>query len=263
MALADLSGDSLTLFRSESESSRFELSVFRMTVPDSVEDIDLLRAAVADADADVIIVRYRSSATAVPRLLASLGRPLIHTPALGYWEASPSRHVAQQLPEGLGVQNDLTDPAACALAVARIGDIFAGYVNHYSYNPLFSAERSLAGYQEWAERTIRDSPTDSSVLLYGGEIIGVATMIRKPSVNPCHGEETEVALAGLVPDARGRGWYEHLLGSCVERTEQIGASRLVISTQVTNAGVQRAWARMGLLPFGSVETAHLLRPGLL
>jgi hypothetical protein len=234
-----------------------------MTVPDSVEDVDLLRAAVADADADVIIVRYHSSATAVPRLLASLDRPLIHTPALGYWEASPSRHVAQRLPDGLSVQNDLTDPAACARAVARIGDIFAGYVNHYSYNPLFSAERSLAGYQEWAERTIRDSPTDSSVLVYDGEIIGVATMIRTPSDDPSHGAETEVALAGLVPGARGRGWYEHLLGSCVERTKQIDASRLVISTQVTNAGVQRAWARMGLLPFGSVETAHLLRPGLL
>ena len=263
MALADLTGASLALARSESESARFGRPVFRMTVPDSYTDADGLRAAVLDADADVIILRYRSSATMIPRLLAAIGHPLIHTPALSYWEARPARYVPPPLPEGLTVRSDLGDPAACALAVARIGEIFAGYVNHYSYNPLFSPELSLAGYQEWAERTIRSSPEDSSVLLHDGQVIGVATMFREAAADPAQGEQTEVALAGLVAGTRGRGWYEHLLGACIARTQQIGAARLVISTQVTNAGVQRAWARMGMLPFDSVETTHLVRPGLL
>jgi RimJ/RimL family protein N-acetyltransferase len=76
-------------------------------------------------------------------------------------------------------------------------------------------------------------------------------------------DHTEILLAGLVPAAQGRRLYGDLLLAVERAAGEAGRERLVISTQVQNVRVQRAWARFGMRPFAAVETVHLVRPELL
>ncbi len=77
------------------------------------------------------------------------------------------------------------------------------------------------------------------------------------------GDFVEILLAGLVPEARRRGWYGLLLAEVGRVASGAGSARVVISTQGANVSVQRAWVRAGFAPFASVTTAHAVRRGLL
>ena len=90
----------------------------------------------------------------------------------------------------------------------------------------------------------------------GTEAIGLATLAHTAGT-------TEILLAGIIRAARGRRRYAHLLAGVEEAARAHGAERLVISTQAHNAGVQRAWARYGFEPVGSVHTVHAVRRDLL
>jgi GNAT superfamily N-acetyltransferase len=230
-----------------------------MLIPDGYADLASLDAAISAGKPDVIIARYFSTNIIVPRWLAGLDQSVIQTPSLVYWEAIPARYSEHPLPIGITISRVSEDPHHRDTAVEVIGAAFTAYLNHYSYNPLLLPELSLAGYQEWAQRTVRSNPDESYLMFDTDGPVGVATM--KTGASP--GADTEAELVGLISRTRGQGLYEHLLAACIARTQEIGARRMVISTQSTNPGVQRAWARMGLLPFSSIETAHIVKPTLL
>jgi GNAT superfamily N-acetyltransferase len=67
----------------------------------------------------------------------------------------------------------------------------------------------------------------------------------------------------MISAAQGRGRYAVLLAACAAEAHRRGLSRLIISTQVHNVRVQRAWARLGLRPFAAIETVHAVRRNLL
>jgi GNAT superfamily N-acetyltransferase len=139
-----------------------------------------------------------------------------------------------------------------------VADSFAGYGNHYLANPLLDSAAALAGYQEWARRSL-SGERDALVLVGSGRPIGVATLVGSHDGT----SHLEVLLAGLVSAAQGRGSYAVLLTACADEARQRGLSRLIISTQVHIVRVQRAWARLGLRPFAAVETVHAVRAGRL
>jgi N-acetylglutamate synthase-like GNAT family acetyltransferase len=116
----------------------------------------------------------------------------------------------------------------------------------------------LAGYQEWARSSVSAHPDDVLLLRRGGEAIGVATC--EASADRGH---LEVLLAGLLPTAQGGGLYGQVMAGVASHARRLGLERVVISTQVHNVRVQRAWVRAGLRPFASVETVHCVRTGLL
>jgi ribosomal protein S18 acetylase RimI-like enzyme len=135
---------------------------------------------------------------------------------------------------------------------------FRDYGNHYTANPLLDRSAALAGYEDWAVRSLVSDPGNVLVLTDGGEPIGMATL--EPGSD---GDHLEILLAGLVPAAQGRHLYDGLLDGCERAALARGATRVVISTQVHNVRVQRAWARHGLRPFAAIETVHLVRRELL
>jgi GNAT superfamily N-acetyltransferase len=113
-----------------------------------------------------------------------------------------------------------------------------------------------AGYQEWARVTASDPTAIAVVLLVEGEPVGMATASRS-------GDEVDILLAGVVRAFQGRGLYPHLLERVRSVAERSGVPRVVISTQSSNVRVQSIWSRLGWRPYRTVETAHLVRPGLL
>jgi GNAT superfamily N-acetyltransferase len=233
------------------ESKRFGVSVDRMTVSAAAgTPLREVLTAVERSEADVVVLRYPAREVGWFAALAVGERTALLADSLVYWSL-PARKGRRPAPLAgftagveTGIEDDLVDDL--------VGDIFGDYGNHYCANPLFDRGLALAGYQEWARRSIAEA---GAVVMRGPDrrVLGLATVD--------HGRSwTEIELAGVVPAEQGRGRYAHLLAAVEDATT---ASRLVISTQGHNTGVQRAWARYGFEPVHTLLTVHLVTPELL
>ncbi|GIH89508.1 GNAT family N-acetyltransferase [Planobispora siamensis] len=237
------------------ESARFGRPVERLTVPAGERPgFSRVREALLESAADVVVLRYPAEYVDWFAMLSLPGRIPLFAGSLTYWNLAAGRGRGPQAEEGLWTA-ELDDPAAVSALVA---EIFAEYGNHYAANPLFDDSRALAGYQEWAGASAAGG---RCLALWGRgpggepEVLGLATVDDGPG--------TEILLAGVVPAARGRGRYAHLLRAVEERALGRGSAEVVISTQEHNTRVQRAWARYGFRPSHAVLTVHLVRSGLL
>jgi RimJ/RimL family protein N-acetyltransferase len=247
-----LAAPGLVLADSAVESARFGLGVSRLTIGPGTVDAGEFAALVAGSGADVLVVRYDAGRQEVPALLAATARAVLPAGALTYWE-KPLEHGAGRAPARTTVvpSGQLGREAAEAAVREVVHSSFADYGNHYTADPLLDRDAALAGYEEWATGSLARASDDVLVQTVEGACVGVATLERAA-------DHVEVLLAGLVPSAQGRGLYGDLLAAVEEWALERGLTRLVISTQVHNVRVQRAWARAGLRPFASVETVHLV-----
>lgn len=255
-----MSWDSAVISRTPSfgpsplESDRFGLSFGRALVPLGAPEssYDQVLEFLHENASDVVVLRYPAAHVGWFAGLLTSGRDLVLADSLTYW----------RLPVGSGrrpeADPDLTtaisrdvDPG---LIDGLVDSIFTGYGNHYLANPLLDAGDALAGYREWAQHSAADLPVATLTNADGN--VGLATL--ESAAQTC-----EILLAGIVPTAQKRGYYAHLLAACEDHAAETGASDLVISTQTHNAFVQRAWARFGFEPVGSLLTLHAVRPGLL
>lgn len=237
---------------SATESARFGCSVARVDIGKAT--VELIAKSIAALDADVLVVRFDARRRDIPALLASSGRTVLPAGTLTYWE----RAVGPETEPPYVTNDDVDVLPIDELGVAGrhvvesiVRDTFASYPNHYAANPLFDATRAAAGYVEWALSRLADDTGHVLVLRRGGEPIGLATLADV-------GGELEIELAGLVPQAQGRGDYGSLIAGCVHTAALAGRDRVVISTQVDNVRVQRAWIKAGFKPFAAVETVHLI-----
>jgi GNAT superfamily N-acetyltransferase len=256
----DLHGRDVTVTPSPLESDRFGVSIARVVVGlDAVWDDSVAGALTAACarDEDVLVVRWASGLVQCGAALAASGRDLIPADTLVYWEVATDRlsRADSGLPDDLRVRRDPTAPADLD---GLVSDVFGGYVNHYTANPLLEPDLALAGYVDWVRRTALDDPGSLAVLMHGDESVGVATWFVDPV-----GGFVEILLAGLVPGGRGHGWYGALLAEVGRVAAGVGVPRVVISTQAANVAVQRAWVKAGFRPFAAVTTAHAVRGGLL
>ncbi|MEI8080807.1 MAG: hypothetical protein WCI74_03075, partial [Actinomycetes bacterium] len=142
--------------------------------------------------------------------------------------------------------------------------IFDGYPNHYSYDPVLGDADVAASYARWTGRLLRAEENLTLLAQTDGNLAGVTLCALS-------GRDVEVVLAGILPEHRRSGFYGALLASVAKAATTQGqdsngpgpVDRLVISTQLDNIAVQRAWARLGLQPLTSFETVHLVNPRLL
>ncbi|VTR76201.1 GNAT family N-acetyltransferase [Cellulomonas hominis] len=252
MSWDQLAAPGLVLADSPAESARFGRAVSRLTIGAGALDPDELAALVAGSAADVLVVRYDAGRQEVPALLASGSRAVLPAGALTYWEKA-LEHGSVGAPARSAVvgPGELGGDAAEAAVREVVRSSFADYGNHYTADPLLDRDAALAGYEEWATGSLARESDDVLVQTVDGACVGVATLERAD-------DHVEVLLAGLVPSAQGRGLYGDLLVAVQAWALERGLSRLVISTQVHNVRVQRAWARAGLRPFAAVETVHLV-----
>jgi GNAT superfamily N-acetyltransferase len=254
-------GRGWTLDASTAETARFGVRVARLTVQDGAEPDRTLADELARADADVVVARWGSASGWVPLALAGAGRTVLPASGIVYWSlpsAVADGAVPPSLPAGVEVREvsgSGRDPEVAGALDHVVGDAFADYLTHYSYDPLFPEPSVRAGYQEWARVTASDPDAIAVLLLVEGEPVGMATAQRS-------GDEVDILLAGVVRSFQGRGLYPHLLERVRSIAERSGVPRVVISTQSSNVRVQSIWSRLGWRPYRTVETAHLVRPGL-
>jgi RimJ/RimL family protein N-acetyltransferase len=269
VAWDDLTGTDVRLSSNAVETARFGISIARLSVgsdlPTSGPDFDDAAETVSDAlarsPADVVVVRYPAQVIRLGAVVARSGRDVLPAGALTYWGARADS-VPVITDDGLDVVPATLLPGSAAdvdrMVADVVADSFAGYGNHYLANPLLDSAAALAGYQEWARRSL-SGERDALVLVGSGRPIGVATLVGSHDGT----SHLEVLLAGLVSAAQGRGSYAVLLTACAGEARRRGLGRIIISTQVHNVRVQRAWARLGLRPFAAVETVHAVRAGRL
>jgi len=246
-----LESGELTSRPGEYESKRFGVSVDRISVSASAgTPLEEVLAAVDKSSADVVVLRYPAREVSWFSSLASGSRTALLADSLVYWSlpVGKGRRPAPLAGFNAKLENVVDDDLVDDL----VGDIFGDYGNHYCANPLFKRADALAGYQEWARRSVADT---GAVVLRGPDrrVLALATVDQQPSW-------TEIELAGVVPAEQGRGRYGHLLAAVEDAST---SRRLVISTQGHNTGVQRAWARYGFEPVHTLLTVHLVTTRLL
>jgi ribosomal protein S18 acetylase RimI-like enzyme len=239
------------------ESARFGCSVERLTVPPGRgRSVAPVREALLASAADVVVLRYPAEHVGWFAELVPGDRTPLFAGSLAYWRLAAGRG---RRPEPCGDlrAGPLEDGAT---ASALVAEIFTEYGNHYAANPLFDGAAALAGYREWAGGS---AEAGACLALWGPEtgregsaVLGLATVDDADA-------HTEILLAGMVPAARGRGLYAHLLRAVEDRALERGAAEVVISTQEHNTRVQRAWARYGFQPSHAVLTVHMVRNELL
>lgn len=237
------------------ESDRFGLGISRAVVPMGIGadgGYDEARAFIQESDDDVVVLRYPANRSRWFVDLRETGRDLIFADSLIYWQMKVR-------PAVVPVDPHLTIKHGIDLSLDVVGDfieeMFKGYPNHYSANPLLDPQASLAGYREWAMRLVANQ---------GVITLGVAeTPLAGLAITETVGSHTEVVLAGVEPELRGMGLYAALFAECEVVAREAGATDMVSSTQAPNTHGARAWARFGLAPVAAFTTVHAVKAGLL
>lgn len=254
MAWDGLVGTDIRYWSSDVESRRFGIRIGRVVVgydatPSGAIEAQL-HTVVAGAKDDLLVVRYPAAYTKLGAVLADCGRRVIPADVLTYWEIQ-AEQLAQETPADstLEVHAGSSDRASRAALETVLLDSFRGYGNHYTANPALDPELALAGYLEWAMGAFERNPDDVLLLIHDGVPVGAATVV------PGDGH-LEIELAGLVGASQGRGWYATLLAGVGHEAARRGLPRVVISTQISNVRVQRAWVNVGMKPYAAVTTVH-------
>lgn len=253
--MTEVRGRGWTLEPSAVESDRFGIVVERLTVDDDAAPDDALLAGVDRSAADVIVARWCSQSTWVPPMLSRSDRHVLPASGLVYWglDADAAHDIPAPRPGATlrDVSGAGGEPGVAAALATVVADAFAGYLTHYSYNPLFPAADVLAGYQEWAVSTAADPAGIALLLEVDGAPAGMVTARRV-------GDDVDILLAGIAGPFQGQGLYPLLLDRVREIAARAGAARVVISTQTSNVRVQSVWSRLGWRPYRTLETAHLV-----
>lgn len=134
--------------------------------------------------------------------------------------------------------------------VARMS--FAGYIGHYHADPRLSDTSADAAYVEWAQNSIKACSPQSPayVAAEGNNIHGFLTVRLNSNL------EAEIVLNAVHPNMQDKGIYSRLLASSMSALKATHHERILISTQVNNVAVQRAWGRQGLRMARSYYTLH-------
>jgi GNAT superfamily N-acetyltransferase len=254
------------LVPSRLESDAFGFSVARLSIggawandlPNADELASRVLRLVEQASENTIIVRFPSELVQVARLQWPGTRRAQHAGTLLYWDDPLT--AASLLTIGLEAEvhkrgSPATDEFVAA-TLSIVADSFEGYLNHYVYNEQIPAAVARDGYVDWARRTIADTESAAVLLREEGEAIAAATLrfhVAGPTV------VCEVELAAVASSRQSAGVYQDLWGVIRQAAHDAGAERLIISTQASNMKVQRAWARLRLLPLASFDTVHLIK----
>jgi GNAT superfamily N-acetyltransferase len=129
---------------------------------------------------------------------------------------------------------------------------FHGYFGHYHADARLDRAQCDAIYSDWSFRSCvsRDVADEVLVAELDGSVAGFATLrLNSP-------EEGEGVLFGIAPRAQRRGIYRSFMIQGMKWCLSKGATRMVVSTQITNIAVQKVWVRVGFEPSHAWYTFH-------
>jgi ribosomal protein S18 acetylase RimI-like enzyme len=258
MSWQQVAGENVHAHASPVESQRFGRQVERITAGalsagTNTDIVDEVLEMVCASSADLVIVRVPSRAVSMASRAHRWGFSPLFCGTLIYWGAGlPLDHESLPVSDDWLIRTrsagDITNEERRA-AVALLPDIFAGYTNHYSFNPTLPPRVVEEGYQDWATRTLSSPEGLVTTAAVADEVVAVASW-------RIEGDVGEIELAGVKAAARRRGAYTALFADILRVATAREVTTLVISTQADNTSVQSAWARIGLVPLLAVDTFH-------
>lgn len=155
-----------------------------------------------------------------------------------------------------------TDDGGMVIRPFRPGDVdaikavatesFHGYVGHYHADARLERAKCDEAYTSWALRSCasRDVADEVLVAEQDGELVGYFTLrLNSPA-------EGEAVVGGVLPSVQGQGVYRSFLIRGMAWCASQGATRMMVSTQITNIAVQKVWARLGFEPSHAYYTFH-------
>jgi len=215
---------------SDTESRRFGFSIGRAFGSEALSDA--LRS-VSEGSFEIVIARVPAAADHV--LAEALDPPpggfIYDCGSLVTYEGVTRRSSGRALDAVLHWTPDDT---------RLVLDIFAGYRNHISGNPLLDPTVVPLGYAEWAEAHLDDDAGGSCFRFNGSS--GRAEAFAATAVID---GVMSISLAGVTPHSRGRGVYRGLLDALEEHAFRSGLGRVRIATQIENVTPIRAWVERG------------------
>ena len=236
---------------SDVDSRRFGLNIYRATLPE-IREGELFEQLVSNK-VDVAILRFPTSQQHEISRLDRLGVPYIITDVLVYY-ASDLRALKPSEARNPELTFESAGDQHHQVLDALVTEIFAGYQNHYSSNPILPKVDVLDGYCEWARGYCRNGGEGRWAWIVRDAGLPVAFLTCSEAED---GQEAEGVLYGVLPEAAGRGIYGDLVRFAQQFFAQRGVPLMLVSTQVQNVAVQKAWTHSGFVPSYSYLTVHL------
>lgn len=223
-----------TVLLSDLDTARFGVRIGRATVT-TLEQVDEVAGC---CDLAMAIVRCDAADLRLAQAIEDAGGRLCDTLV---WFA---RQLDDLLPWPDGVREATEGDRGLLAGIAAAA--FAGYGGHYHADPRLDRAAADATYADWARRSI--GTVDR---VWVAEDAGFLTLRRNGP------DETEIVLNAVRPDRQRQGLYARLVRAALAWSDQAGAKRCIVSTQLSNVAVQRVWARLGFVPSSSLHTFHL------
>lgn len=237
----------LTLQESAKETDRFKRLVCRGFADEINKDVvdPILRTG-----ADLVILRTPVAQAPNVQILSRTGVQPMIADTLVYYSCDLQQLKIAPLKNAdlkfvrveQGNRHTLTD---------LVGKAFADYSNHYTSNPLLDREDIRDGFVEWAQSFDGSEQGRLSWIAMKGE-----TPVAFCNCAVTDGD-FEGVLYGVHPEFAGHGIYGDLVSFTQEHALKEGFARMVVSTQIQNQAVQKAWVRRGFHLERSVYTVHL------
>jgi GNAT superfamily N-acetyltransferase len=129
---------------------------------------------------------------------------------------------------------------------------FKDYFSHYHADPRFDRRKVDEVFIDWASRSCVDKSVADEVFVAdaGHELGAFATLRFNDEI------EGEGVLFAVHPEQQNKGIYRDLMISGMQWCRDHNRGRMVVSTQVNNHAVQRAWTRLGFVIYKSFYTFH-------
>ncbi len=232
---------------SEVDSARFGLVYVRANNV-AAADVSGLLAYCREHGAGVCVARCDVGDFAAMEALENEGFRLKDT--LVYYEAALEMTAIPEPRLAIPIRPVKPGEAGAVGALARAA--FADYFSHYHADLRFDRSEVDDAFVDWARRSAMDKSVADEVFVAddGGMLAGFATLRFNDA------EEGEGVLFGVHPEYQGKGIYRDFMITGMRWCLEHDRSRMIVSTQINNYTVQRAWVRLGFLHYRSFYTLH-------
>jgi RimJ/RimL family protein N-acetyltransferase len=232
---------------SKVDTDRFGFVYVRANYVAEADIADML-AYCRDHGAGVCVARCDVGDFAAMEALENAGFRLKDT--LVYYEATLEPSTIPMPRSAVPIRAVRPGEGDAVSALARAA--FADYFSHYHADPRFDRGKVDDAFVDWAQRSCADKGVADEVFVAddGGTLGGFATLRFNDAT------EGEGVLFGVHPAYQGMGIYRDFMTTGMQWCLEHGRRRMIVSTQINNYTVQRAWVRLGFLHYRSFYTLH-------
>jgi GNAT superfamily N-acetyltransferase len=233
----------------ERERARFGYRMARLILDSACEPADAERILEMCRAANVEMLTLRVPTDKVALVQALEMIQFRSMDCLVYYEC-PTEDLSAVQPSTVEIREATGEDAATVGEVARL--CFSDYFSHYHADARLDHGKVSEAYVDWAQRSCADREVASCVYvpIVDGTIAGFITLRQN---SPTEGEGV---LNAVHPSFAGAGIYGQLITRSKQWCRDNGMKRMVISTQIDNLRVQRAWSNRGFHLCKSYYTFH-------